>query len=258
MYFAQGGRYDSKIEDLKQKGGTIVNREMYCAGFTLAIDKLVLTLNQLSKTITYRSTVDLVVYVTGTRPPLKEICNLMKSLWNANLKCCYIESPNNQVDEDVARDLGANHILVLGEDGCLRIKSWQIDRYDERSVSKAEALDYLKKNLSMDINTMTIEQNFMTRNNSLTNIPNENVNAGLPFFEIDFVTVEKITANKKKRLINQIEQKLSSVMKRFCKRETFFIFAVELDPRQIRSLISCIDPNLKEQDTSDFDAVLKT
>ncbi|KAG5678544.1 hypothetical protein PVAND_008211 [Polypedilum vanderplanki] len=260
IVFAHGGRYDSIIEDYKklmQKGASLISREIYCAGFTFAIEKLVTSLNQLSNAITYRSTVDLLFYVTGTRPPLKEICHLLKSFWNAGHKCCYIESPNNQVDEDVARDLGANHILVLGEDGCLRIKTWQIDRYDENTVSKAEALNYLKKNLSMDINTLSIEQNFSTRNNSLTNIPIENINAGLPFFEINFITNEKITSNKKKRLVNQIEQKLSSVMKRFSKRETFVIFVVELDAHQIRSLISCIDPDPKQQSQNDFDVLQK-
>lgn len=238
---AYGGRYDHQIEDhqklLQRSGMTISNREMYCAGFSLAIDKLVTCLNQLSDTKSYRSVVDLVVYVTGLRPPLKEICQIMKSLWSAGIKCCFIESQTHD-DEDVARDLGANHIIVLGEDGCQRIKSWQNDRYHERSVSKAEAIEYLKKNLSMEINSTSTEQNHVVRNSSLTNVPNsENTSSGLPSYEIIWITNEKINSNKKKRLENQIEQKLSNVMLRFSKRETFVIFAINIDSHQIRALI---------------------
>lgn len=256
---ATGARYDHEIERYKkwsQKHSTnVVNRESYCAGLTLHVDRLVGSLSMFNDTNSYRSVVDLVVYVTGSRPPLKDVCHILKTLWNAGIKCYYIES---QADDDIARDLGANHIIVLGENGCLRIKSWQNDRYDERSVSRSEAIEYFKKNLATDLNSMNVEPYGVVRNNSLSNFVNEtNSSSGLPSYQIVFITNEKLNANKKKRVENQIEQKLSSVMEKFCKKMTIFIFAVELDATQIRQLLCCIDPNPKDQSQSEFDALMK-
>lgn len=257
-----GGRYDNALEDFQKTASaaklTIVNREMYCAGFSLAIDKLVLCLSQINDLCTiadyHRAVVDLVVYVTGLRPPLKEVTHIMKSLWAAGIKCCFIEAPSLKDDEDAyAKDLGANHILVLGEDGCLRVKSWLTDRYFEKNVTRAEIVEYLKRNLNADVTAIS-ENIAIQRNNSVNNVPSS---AGLPTLDIVFVTTEKFNANKRKRLENQIEQKLGNILEKFNKRETFAIFAVELDVQQIKKLVGCIDPNPKDQSQTELDAMLE-
>lgn len=249
---AHGGRYDYQLEDFQKSCHKL--RELYCAGFTIVMDKLLTCLNQSNE---YHSVVDLVVFVTGLRPPVKDVAQLMNSLWTADIKSCFIESLSPQVDDYVARNLGANHICVLGEDGCIRVKSWLNDRYQEKSVSRAEAIDYLKKNLSTDFHLVQ-EPNHLMRNNSISSMINiENSVAGSPAFEIVFIANEKLNANKRKRLENQIEQKIENVLQKFTRKETFIIFAIELDAKQIRALLSCIDPNPKEQSQSEFDAVLK-
>lgn len=266
---ACGGRFDNALEDYQKTaqraGMSIVNREMYCAGFSLAVDKLVLCLSQiddLSNDLNAnRSVVDLLVYVTGTRPPLKEVTQIMKSLWGAGIKCCFVEAPNAKIDEDLwAKDLGANHIIVLGEDGCLRVKSWQHDRYCEKNVKRWEVVEYLRKNLNADVTSITenLQSISLSRNNSITNVTSKNFEApGLPTLDVVFVMTEKPNLNKRKRLENQIEQKLDNVMQKFNKKETFAIFAVELDAKQIKSLVSCIDPNPKDQSHSDLDLLLE-
>jgi hypothetical protein len=196
-----------------------------------------------------------VVFINGSRPPLKDVCQYLKSLWTSNIKCIFIES---QDDDDIAKNLGANHIFVLGEDGCIRIKSWLNDRYQEKSVSRGEAIDYLKKNLSADFYVGSQpEMNNLTRNNSVSNITNEISTNGIPSYEIVFIANEKLNLSKKKRLENQIEQKFEKVLNKFSRKESFIIFAIELDGRQIRALLSCIDPNSKDQSQSEFNAVLK-
>lgn len=212
-------------------------------------------INELDATADYhRAVVDLVVYVSGLRPPLKEVTHILKSLWAAGIKCCFVEAPNLKYDEDTyAKDLGANHIIVLGEDGCLRVKSWQHDRYFEKNVTRLEIIEYLKRNLNADVAALT--ENFaIQRNNSVTNVPSS---AGLPTLDIVFVTVEKFNASKRKRLENQIEQKLENVMQKFNKRETFTIYAVELNAKQIKALVSCIDPNPKDRFQSELDEMLE-
>jgi eukaryotic translation initiation factor 2-alpha kinase 4 len=242
----------------------IVKSEMYAAGFSLGIDKLVLALSQMTDLNHHRSVVDLVVYVLGARPPLKEVTHILKSLWNAGIKSCFIEAMNLKEDEDSwAKDLGANHILVFGEDGCLRVKSWMHDRYFEKTVTRMEIIEYLKKNLNADVTAVSenVAQNLaITRNTSTSNISNKNYESssmGLPTLDVSFVTSEKFNASKRKRLENQIEQKLMNVMQKFNKKENFSIFAVELEITQIKLLIGCIDPNPKEQSQSEWDATLE-
>lgn len=250
---AYGGRYDYQLEDYQKSCQKL--RELYCAGFSIVMDKLLMCLSQSNE---FHSVVDLVVFVTGSRPPVKDICHLMNSLWAADIRCCFIESLSSHEDDDIARNLGANHIFVLGEDGCIRVKSWQNDRYHDKSVSRAEAIDYLKKNLSIDFQLVQHQElNHLMRNNSVASMSNEITSSGSPAFEIVFIANEKLNANKRKRLENQIEQKIENVLQKFTRKETLIIFAIELDAKQIRPLLSCIDPNPKEQSQSEFDAILK-
>jgi hypothetical protein len=249
----------------QRAGMSIVNREMYSAGFSLVIDKLVNCLNQMADLNDHRSVVDLMVFVSGARPPLKEVAQILKSLWAAGIKSCFIESLNSKDDEDSrAKELGANHILVFSEDGCLRVKTWHGDRYFEKNVTRMEIIEYMKRNLNADVTaiTETLHQNIgLIRNNSVTGgMSNKNFEAltpGLPPLDVVFVIAEKLNINKRRRIENQIEQKLGNVMQKFNRKENFIIFAVELELKQIKSLIGCIDPNPKDQSPSDLDAMLE-
>lgn len=224
------------------------------------MDKLLYCLTQ-SHEITCRAGVDLVVFVTGSRPPLKETTHLMRSLWNAGIKCCFIETPNPKDDDDLyAKELGANHTILLGEDGCLRVKTWQVDHYSEKSVTRAEIIEYLKKNLNADLKEAAEHPNNLARNNSVSSVSTkiyEAITSGLPSLDTIFLTNEKVTQNKKKRIENQIEQKLSNVRAKFGRKESLVIFAVDLEMKQIKSLISCIDPNPKDHSQSEFEAILE-
>jgi translation initiation factor 2-alpha kinase 4 len=77
--FACGGRFDNLIDDYQKgahsKGLTIVNREMYSAGFSFAMDKLVFALTQ-SDDHNNQAIVDILVFVSGARPPLKEVVSV--------------------------------------------------------------------------------------------------------------------------------------------------------------------------------------
>lgn len=242
----------------------VVNREIYCAGFSLAIDKLVVCLNQIDDLNYHKSTVDLMVYVSGNRPPLKEVTQILKSLWAAGIKCCFIEAPTAKDDEDLwAKDLGANHIIVLGEDGCLRVKSWQHDRYcDKNVVTRQEVIEYLKRNLNADVTAIAenLHQSLtIQRNNSITNIATKNFELTAQGHQLDviFLYQEKLNLSKRKRIENQIEQKLANVLQKFNRKETFAIFVVDLDLTHVKALVGCIDPNPKTQSRNELDALLE-
>ncbi|CRK86209.1 CLUMA_CG000064, isoform A [Clunio marinus] len=261
---ACGGRYDNALDDYQKtaqnSGMSVVTRNMYCAGFSMALDKLVMCLSQSNDLNIYRTVVDLVVYVTGTRTPLKEVTPILKSLWSAGIKSCFLEASSSKEDEDSwARDLGANHIIVIGEDGRLRYKTWQQDRYFEKNVTKSEIIEYVKRNLNVDSNLMSDNFNHLLhRNSSVTSISSKNFDvptSGVPALDVIFVMTTKINQNNRRRIENQVEQRLNATMKKFSKKETLAIFVIELDTKQVKSLISCIDPNPEDQSDCDFDAL---
>lgn len=241
-----------------------VGREMYCAGFSLAIDKIVLCLSAKSdhNWRQLAASVDLMVYVAGSRPPLKEVVNILKSLWAFGVKCCFVEVESNANDDEMwANSCGASHIILVGEDGSLKIKSWQADHYFEKSLTLNEMMDYIRRNLNVDVSSIaeSFHQNQIARNNSITNMC-KNFEAPIATsktIDVIFVTTEKFNNSKRKRTENQVEQKLGNVIEKFNKKETFTIFAVELDSKTIKALIACIDPNPKDQTQSDLDILLE-
>lgn len=231
---------------------TIINREMYSAGFSLSVEKLVTALSQLND-INSQAVVDLVVFVTGSRPPLKEVTHFLKTTWAAGIKCVFIESPT--CDNEMAKELGANHIILLGEGGTQKVRSWQNGRFHEYLMSMPEIIEYVKKNLSLDVGSSDHCQ-FM-RNNSVANASVSNkvsafeAPSALPSLLCIIVVNEKLNSGKKKRIENQVEQKLSDVLGKFTKKVNIVMFAVELSKTQIKALISCIDPNPKDQNSSE-------
>lgn len=89
---------------------------MFASGFSFALDKLVLALAQLNEN--NNQSVDVVVFVNGSRPPIKEVISLLRSLWSADIRSCVLEATS--FNEDVGKELGANHIILLGDGGELR------------------------------------------------------------------------------------------------------------------------------------------
>lgn len=243
-----------------------VGREMYCAGFSLAIDKIVFCLSMKNEhhCREIAASVDLMVYVIGSRPPLKEVTNILKSVWTAGIKCSFIEVESSTAKDDElwANSCGANHIILVGEDGSLKVKSWQTDHFFEKSVTLMEMMDFIRS-MNIEVSSVidNIHQNIsIARNNSNTNMSSKSFDAtvaGSKTIDCIFLTVDKFNLNKRKRIENQIEQKLGNVIQKFNKKETFTIFAVELDSKTIKALIACIDPNPADQSQTELDMLLE-
>lgn len=238
---------------------TIVNREMFSVGFSLSVEKLVSALSQLND-MNSQAVVDLVVFVTGSRPPLKEVTQFLKAAWAAGIKCSYIEALT--CDNEMAKELGANHIIVFGEGGTQLVRSWQNGRFHEFKMSMPEIIEYVKKNLSIDLGNPDNSQ--LMRNNSVVNASVNNkvsvfeASSSLPSLLCIIVVNEKLNSGKKKRIENQVEQKLSDVLGKFTKKVNIVMFAVELSMAQIKALICCIDPNPKDQNSSESQELMNS
>lgn len=233
---------------------------MYCTGLSLAIDKVVLCLQKLNDINCLTAVVDLLIIV-AFNSPMKQATSLLKNIWAAGIKCCLFEAPNGYSDEEqLGKELGANHIIIFSEQG-LRAKTCTQNHYSEGSLTSQEIVEHLKRNLSLDITDITEHQNqAIQRNNSITSFSTKNYETpanGLPTLDVIFVTLEKFNLNKRKRLENQIEQKLENVMQKFNKKETFAIFAVELEMKHVKSLIGCIDPCPNSHSENELDVMLE-
>lgn len=231
----------------------------YSVGFSLAMDKIVSNLVQDARE---NRIVDLVIFLSGNRPPLKDVIHILKLLWSADTKCCFVESCGFESDEQIARKFGAEHILLMGDDGIMRLKSWQLTRFDERVVNRVDIEEYLKKNLIADASA-AVETCYqplsVMRNNSITNIPAKNLEYAAPAtanLNIQFVVGDKLAVKVRKRLENQIEQKLDAITNIFNKKGTIYVFVVELVEREVRSLVNCIEPHPTEQSKDELEAFL--
>lgn len=248
-------------QSAKSSGFQIVNREMYSTGFSIAMDKLVFSLEKMSDS-NAKAVVDILLFVAGLRPPEKEVTQLLRSFWRAGLRCSVVEAQNFDENDERGQLLGAHHIVLLGEAGLLRLKTWQEGRFHEKNVTRPEIIDYIKRNLTPEI--VSAEPiPIAPRSNSVANLSYRNPTNHpdpLPSIETIFNLQEKLTANKKKRLENQVEQKFSGILRKFSRRELISIFAVELTTAEIKALMSCIDPIPKESSSesqSELDLVLE-
>lgn len=93
---------------------------------------------------------DVVICVTGSRPPLKEITHILRSLWTAGIRTGVVEAAGSNEAQDMAKDLGAIHVILFGGDGSLRVRSWNGNGFREKQVNRQELTEYIQKMLRPD------------------------------------------------------------------------------------------------------------
>lgn len=238
---AVGERYDSMLMEFqKQAQGfnpNLPNRGISGAGLSFSLDKLVAAMfpedSQKCRTI------DVGVCVSGSRPPLKDITYIMRLLWSAGIRSGFLETISSSGDEaqDLAK-LGAMHVILVAENGALRIRSWERERFQERHVTRTELVDFIQKmprssevalSSSNDVTYTPSNVNYYSssyssnsgagsygssRNDyglstsasstSIKNTYNSNSLSNLPNVQVQFLTHDKMTANYRRRLENQV------------------------------------------------------
>lgn len=201
------------------------------------------------------------VCVTGTRPNLREVAQVLRSLYAAGIQCAVVEAKHAEEGQDMAGNLGAVYYVIYGEDGTLRLRSWINDKFEERLLYRDELIAYIKKMLRPDISNETtiISSSSSASSSSIFSSANFTQNstnfndskysrstilAGptLPTVDINFMTVEKMTASTRRRYENVLTQHMSSTLLLFNKKEEITVVAVDLSPSVLRALIGAIEP----------------
>lgn len=178
----------------------------------------------------YRS-MDVVICVTGSRPPLKEVTHILRSLWSAGIRTGVVEANGSNEAQDMAKDLGAVHVILFGEDGSLRVRSWNDNGFREKQLNRQELTEYIQKMLRPD------QSGIADTSQAISNL-NINFLSGptIPNVEVIFSTPEKPTANMRRRYENQLKQHMSPSLALLGKKEKVNVIVVECPSALLKAI----------------------
>ncbi|XP_054730561.1 eIF-2-alpha kinase GCN2 [Anastrepha obliqua] len=260
---AKGERYDTMLNEFqRQAQGFNQNapgRVISGAGLSFSLDKLVAAMDV--EYVKDCRAIDVGVCVYGTHPPFKYVTDIMRLLWTANIRCCVVESVNGSGDEaqDLAK-LGALHVILVAENGGLRVRSWERDRAQERHVTRSELVDFIHK-LRPELNNASAID---SATQATASSPGSNTGYGgggglstsasgssikssynlsqWPNVQVVFVMHEKLTSNLRRRYENQVTQQMSTTLSQFTKKENVVVLVVELSPTIVNAIVGAINP----------------
>ncbi|KAI8044028.1 hypothetical protein M5D96_000177 [Drosophila gunungcola] len=264
---AVGERYDAMLHEFQRQAQSFnpalsTRGELSGAGLSFSLDKLVASVG-----VEYAKdcrAIDVGICVCGTRPPLKDVTYIMRLLWSVGIRCGIVEASSELGDEaqDLAR-LGALHVILVAENGALKVRSFERERFQERHLTRAELVEFIQKLIRTEaINGAAVDNPNQLSNLSATdsnrssggrerenglsssasNVSIKNSYSQLPNLQVTFLTHDKPTANYKRRLENQVAQQMSSTLAQFLKKETFVVVVVELPPAVVNAIVGAINP----------------
>ena len=80
----------------------------------------------------------------------------MRLLRSSGIRCGIVESSAGGGDDAQDLDeLGALHIILVAENGALRVQSWYRDHFQERHVTRIELVEYITKMVRLENGTVT-------------------------------------------------------------------------------------------------------
>lgn len=232
-----------------QNDGSIIgNKDINIsgAGCSFALDKIISALNTIQRD-DCRS-IDVVVCATGSRPPLKDVTQILRSLWGVGIRCGVVEANGPDEAQDLAKDLGALHVILFGDDGTLRVRSWDQNRFQERHLNRQELTEYIQRMLRPDHMSLTDASACHQSNNNqattnVVSIKNSFLSGpALPPVEVTFLTHEKPTANLRRRYENQLKQHMTSSLILFGKKERISVIVIDLPVQFLKAVTGAIDP----------------
>lgn len=245
---AVGGRYDTKLTEYQKSGisnGLQVPKvDLSGAGFSLQLDKLVYAIGSPAGC----EPVEVMICIMGSRPPSKDIVQIIRSFWTHGIKTGLVEGASSI--EELAKETGTNLVVMLGEGGELRVRIWEYGCFRERHVTRPELISYvlriLRPDTSMNDVSTSLQNTSLTGNTSTKSIPalmsGQSQNNSTASLDLIFLTSEKINTNKKRRYENLVEHKLSPILAKFQKKEKISVIMVDLPNGPLRGLIGLLDP----------------
>lgn len=219
------------------------NRSISGVGLSFALDKILSVLNASNAEDT--KTCDVVVCVSGMRPNIRDVTQILRSFWSTGIQCAVVQANNPFDGQEMAKELGAIYYVVHTEDGILRVRSWINDRFEEKLMNRDEIIAYITKVLRPEPTESNISQAFsLSESNRYNRSSASLAEPTLPAVDIIFNTIEKMTASARKRQESFLNNHMSESLVLFHKRVEIVVLAVDLQPSIIRALLSALEPGI--------------
>lgn len=213
---AAGGRYDNMIADYRNimEQANMLSKDFHqsAVGVSISLDKLAQAVQE-SSAANFEF-LDVVVCSLGTKLLMKEKAKVLKSLWSAGIRSCLIEANNMEEIQEQCNELKVPHVVMLKdtEQGTVRVRSWERDRFQEKTFNVGELTENMQRILkSWNENGNSEQQMSLSRSESKTSYMEHAHDANV---NVIFVTNEKLSANARRRYDNQIRSQMDGTFKR--------------------------------------------
>ncbi|CAG7836539.1 unnamed protein product, partial [Allacma fusca] len=266
---AVGGRYDALIDKfrstLEMYGQTSKDITQSGVGISISLDKLVAGMyTEDREKIGAVRIVEVLICALGHHPMSKEKITIMKDFLAHGIQCSLLdESQTLESAEEHCKQVGALFLVILKETEDLRIRCWDKDRFQERRIPKAEAVDFILRNRRASNEIIdTLGSAVQTKNDGLgSRVGGQSVDSNgmsvsqpmstnTPAVNISFVVQERDKlASWKRRYENQMMSHVESVLPKLSKQQVIELIGLDVNNSIIKSLAS-----LQLQDKEDYDS----
>ncbi|XP_046628055.1 eIF-2-alpha kinase GCN2 [Neodiprion virginianus] len=245
---AAGGRYDKMLTSFRQflERTGMAGKEVrqYGVGISISLDKLVCAVRENCKDICSENKfgVDVAVCcIGGMQRREKEKAEVLRELWSQGLKVTSLGPHSAEEISEYCRDNSINYIILLrdGENGTLRVQSWEKDRYQERKINTQDITDFLQRQIDNPLPILTRSESKVSTGNNEVPVSSYNpvkVNIGFVLSEKD-----KLSASARRSVKNTILAQMTSVSQRISHKIPIEVFAVFLDTTVVKTIISFLD-----------------
>lgn len=228
------------------------NRCVRGAGFSFSLDRMLSAFKLFS--IDGGPSTDVVVCSNASQSTLNEVAQILRSLWTAGIQCAVVESHNLEEAQEMAKELGAVHCVIVSEYRTLRLRSFIKDRFEDKLYNREELFSYLKRVLKPETDSPSStnpsntssnynESSYKSNKSAITPAPT------LPHMAISFLPNQKMSSAVRRRQESLVSDNISSVLGLFNKTEKIEVIIVDLPLKVIHDISLAVDPrarNLKD------------
>lgn len=276
---AVGGRYDDLLSGLQRtaasSGAISVPEKKICGvGFSFSLDKLVYSLganwNESSSSECRSIAIEVLLCVTGSRPPMHIVTETIRLLWALKIPSGLLEANSVHEAEAAAKDLGTRHLIILAEDGSIRISAGDQKIFIYHQMTRTELKEHLQRlkvlsegggggdaptlgngnystyasNYSYAANSATVQSYGGGGESSGSGGGSKGGGGGggpVQNVEVVFAVSEKLASHVRKRLHNQIVQQMQGTLSKFNRGERVKVYALEMTSQALGALVGVLD-----------------
>lgn len=250
---AAGGRYDNMLKSFRQvleRTGLASNEvQQYGAGISISLDKLVGIVAETTEEFSEgKYGIDVAVCcVDGLPKREREMADVLRELWTLGLRITTLDLSTTEEVLEYCRENSITYVVMLkcGEKGNLRVQTWERDRYQERKINSSEILDYLQRQSENLLPSLNRSESKISTNTETPVTSHNPVNVNISFVLSER---DKISGSGRRSFKNTILAQMTSCLQRISHKVTIEVFAVFLEMAVIRTMVSFLEIDEKEQE----------